>query len=125
MAFTYDISTDRGKVRGIIPDRVAADYFFEDDEIDAFLSMEGSSIKKAAALGLETMASNEVYVQKVIKLLDLTTDGSKVSDALLKRAQMLREQAASDAETFDIAEWASLSVANFEQHVWNEALRDG
>ncbi|MCK9602379.1 MAG: hypothetical protein M0R06_25260 [Sphaerochaeta sp.] len=124
MAFTYDVTTDRGKVRMLITDVESTDPCFDDDEIDAFLSMADSGVLLAAAMALETIASNEVLVLKVIKLLDLTTDGAKVSDALLKRAQLLRDQAASEAETFDIAEWASLNAFNFEQHVWNEALRD-
>ena len=122
MAFTYDVTTDRGKVRLLCTDVAAADPCFDDDEIDAFLTM-GGSVLLAAAMALETIASNEVLVLKVIKLLDLTTDGAKVSDALLKRAQVLRAQAASEDEAFDIAEMV-LNQFSFEQHVWNEALRD-
>lgn len=107
MAFTYDLSTDAGKVRLLIPDNKAASYIFEDDEIDLFLALEGG-IKKATAMALETIASNEVLVLKVIKLLDVQTDGAKVSDALLKRAALLRSQAEDDAladgDGFDIAE---------------------
>jgi hypothetical protein len=123
LAFTYDITTDRGKTRGIIPDRVAADYFFEDDEIDAFLTMEGS-IKCAAALALETLASNEAYVQKVIKLLDITTSGDRVSDALLKRADRLRAQAALEGETFEPISMV-VDQFSFYEHMRNEALRGG
>jgi hypothetical protein len=123
LPFTYDVTTDRGKIRLLCTDVTSTDPCFDDDEIDAFLSM-GGNVLIGAAMALETIASNEVLVLKVIKLLDLTTDGAKVSDALLKRAQVLRAQAAAEDYTFDIAEWASLSAFNFEQHVWNEALRD-
>lgn len=110
MAFTYDLSTDAGKVRLIIPDNVSTAYVFEDDEIDAFLSLEYSNTRRAAALALETIASNEAYVLKVIELLDLKTDGAKTSDALLKRAKLLRDQAdrqdaSEEGGAWDIAEW--------------------
>lgn len=110
MAFTYDVTTDAGKVRLVIPDNDSSNYVFEDDEIDAFLTLEDSNVRRAAALALETIASNEAHTLKVIKLLDLQTDGAKTSDALLKRATALRKQADdADAATaggaFDIAEW--------------------
>ena len=123
--FTYDITTDRGKVRLLIPDRTAAQYLFEDDEIDYFLTAEGNVIKKAAALGLETMAADEAYVQKVIKSMDLSTNGAATAEALLKRAALLREQAAANIAggPFD---WAEMVVTDFNARecVYNEALRD-
>jgi len=125
MAFTYNVATDAGKVRLMIPDNVVARYIFEDDEIDAFLTIEGSVIKKAAALGLETLASNDALVLKVIRLLDLTTDGAKVSDALLKRAAKLREQAEDD-DTGAAFDWAELVYDDFgaRERIIGEALRD-
>jgi len=126
MAFTYDITTDRGKVRLLIPDRTAAQYLFEDAEIDYFLSAEGSVIKKAAALGLETMAADEAYVQKVITLMDLSTNGAQTADALLKRAKLLRDQADEelDATTspFDWAEWI-VNDFSAREYLDKEALR--
>lgn len=110
MAFTYTLSTDAGQVRLLIPDNKSTGYIFEDDEIDVFLSLEYSNTRRAAALALETIASNETYVLKVIELLDLKTDGAKTSDALLKRAKLLREQAdradaSEEGGAWDIAEW--------------------
>lgn len=106
--FGYNLSTNVGKIRALIPDNSATSYVFEDEEIEVFYSLEGSSLKRAAALALETIASNEAMVLKVIRLLDIQTDGAKVADALLKRAALLRKQA-DDEETaadagFDIAE---------------------
>ena len=130
MAFTYAIGTDRGKVRLLIPDRLASQYMFEDDEIDWFLTAESSVVKKAAALALETMASDEAYVQKVIKLMDLSTNGPAVADALLKRAAVLRAQADAEAEDalgadeFDYAEWVTNDFSGWER-LDKEALRSG
>lgn len=111
MAFTYDLSTDVGKTRLLIPDTDWANAVFSDEELTAFLALESSSPRRAAALALETCAANETLTLKVIRLLDVQTDGAKVADALLKRAALLRQQAAADdAELsgypgWEIAEW--------------------
>lgn len=93
MAFSYDLSTDAGKVRLLIPDSRATDYLLEDEEVAAFLALCGGNVRLAAADALDTIASNEALVQKAITLLDLRTDGPKVADALRKRADSLRKQA--------------------------------
>lgn len=127
MAFTYTLSTDAGKVRLMLPDNNPTQYVFEDDEIAAFLELEYSNTRRATALALETIASNEAYTLKVIKLLDLQTDGAKTSDALLKRAALLRKQAddadaASEGGSWDIAEW---NVSDFagREILYNAQLR--
>lgn len=113
MAFTYDVSTDRGKVRMLTPDSSATSYVFEDEEIDAFLVLEGD-VRRAAALALETIASNEALTLKVIKVLDLQTDGAKTSDALLKRAALLRGQAeAADAASGALFDWGEMVLDDF------------
>ena len=125
MAFTYNLATNEGQVRLMIPDNVVARYIFEDAEITAFLTIEGASIKKATAMALETLASNEALVLKVIRLLDLTTDGAKTSAALLARAKLLRAQAEDD-DTGAAFDWAELVYDDFSarEHIINEALRD-
>ena len=107
MPFSMDLTTDLGKVRLLIPDRDNEEPVFDDNEILAFIEIE-TGIKRAAALALETIASDQAMTLKVIRLLDLSTDGAKTSDALLKRAERLRAQAEDDefAEDggFEIAE---------------------
>jgi len=124
MAFTYDLNTDRGKVRLLIPDNNVDSYVFEDDEIDKFLALENidgeNNVKLASALALETLASSEVLIQKKIKLLDLTTDGVSISKELRARAERLREE--SDQESsLEIAEM-NLNDFNFRQLIINNAL---
>ena len=141
MSFTYDLTTDVGKVRMLIPDRVAPTYteggavttgypFFEDEEITALLTMESNVVKDAAALALETMASDEAFVQKVIRLMDLSTNGAATAAALMARAARLREQAdAEEAASTTTAEfdWAELVYNDFSsrERIDKEALRDG
>jgi hypothetical protein len=127
MAFTYQPTTSRGRVRLLIPDRVTPGHIFEDAEIDTFLVLETNNVKRSTALGLETIASDQALTLKVIRLLDLTTDGARVSDALLKRAAELRRQAdieelAEDGGAFDIAEWTPTDFA-YRERLENEMLR--
>jgi hypothetical protein len=92
----------------MLPDNDPTAYVFTDEEIETFLALE-SGRKRAVALALETMASNEAMVQKKIRLLDLSTDGPAVAAELRTRAAILREQAALDDMAtdpgFEIAEW--------------------
>lgn len=129
MAFTFDVSTAVGRVRLLIPDRTADDPLFTDTELTALLDLEGDDVRGAAALALETIAADQVLTLKVIKSLDLQTDGAKVSDALLKRAELLRAQAADaeaaeDSGAFDIAEWAP-TVFAYRERLTKEAQRYG
>lgn len=132
MAFTYDpadLSSDVAKIRAMVPDNQAATYLFEDEEIAAFLAIEGH-IKRATALALETIASNEAMVLKVIRTLDITTDGAKVSDALLKRAAALRQQVkeeiaeADEQPAIDIAEMVVDSFT-WQERLHKQSLRGG
>lgn len=104
MTFSYELATDVGKIRLLLSDTVQADAYFTDEEISTFLTLEASSVKRAAALGLETIASNEALVLKVIKTLDLETDGAEVAKALREHAQDLRDQADEGEDGWDIAE---------------------
>ena len=129
MTLTYDVATDRGKVRLFIQDTVEANEFYDDTEIDAFLTLaadlDGAAIYNASALALESWASNQLMVLKVIERLDLKTDGAKMAAEMRLRAQGLREQAmaASDDAGFEIAEMA-LGPWSVREQIVNEAIED-
>jgi hypothetical protein len=95
-----------------------------DAALTEFLALEGDRDKRAAALALETIASDNAMVLKVMRLLDLQTDGAKVSDALLKRAAELRKQdEADDVDgAFGYAEQVVNSFSERER-LLNQALR--
>lgn len=95
---TYDVTTDVGKVRLLLSD-VASPWVFTDEELDALLSLEGGSVKRAAAQAIDTNATNQALASKVIRDHDLTTDGAKLADAMRKHAAALRAQA--DVEDAD------------------------
>lgn len=126
MTFTYNVATAIGQMRMLIPDRVATDPVYTDEELTALLSMEGGSVKRATAQALESIASDQVMVLKVISNNGLTTNGAAVSTAILARAAKLREQAdiedsANDAG-FDIAEQV-VNEFSYRERTWNELLR--
>jgi len=54
--FTYDTTTDIGKIRLIISDKDEDDYHFEDAELQVFLTAEGS-VNLASAAALESWAA--------------------------------------------------------------------
>lgn len=100
MSFTYDPTSDVGKVRLLITDTQVSNpalQMFSDYEIQAYLDLE-TTVFEAAALALDTIATNEALVQKVIKTLDLETDGSKTAAVLMARAKALRERASDNAD---------------------------
>ena len=125
MAFTYNLTTEAGKVRLLITDTDYTNPIFEDNEIDVFLSITAvdgtNDINLAAAMALETIAASEALVQKKIKLLDLTTDGPAVATSLRAAAKLLREQ--SDNESY--IDWSEMSLNTFAARdiIWNDALR--
>jgi len=126
MAFTYVLSTDIGKVRLLTMDNNSSNYTFEDEEVEVFLAME-TGVKRATALALETIASNEAFVLKRIELLDLKTDGPAVAKELRARAadlrtQAERDEASEDGGSFDIAEQV-VDAFTYRQRQINESLR--
>ena len=121
----YDESaptSNRDQVRLLISDTDTSDHIFEDGEIDQFLSIADSNIYRAAALGLRTIAGNEVQVQKRIRLLDLDTDGPAVSRELRQLANEY-DQRASEQGTFQVAEF-SLRPFGRQQRIRRQVKRN-
>ena len=110
----FDPTTPLGTIRVLLPDVDEDNVIFVDEELQAFLTIESNSIRRATALALETLATNEAYVQKVVKLWNLSTDGAKTADFLLKRATKLREQALEDEAREDtLFDYAELGYEPF------------
>ncbi len=93
------MSADVDTVRLLTADQLEPpNQLFTDRELMVFLSLEAGNIRRAAAQALDTIASSEVLVSKVITSQDLSTDGAKVAAELRARADSLREQ---DAQSDD------------------------
>ncbi|MFG2046141.1 hypothetical protein ACGFIW_01755 [Micromonospora sp. NPDC048935] len=113
---TTDPTTNVGMVRLLITDVSDADPLFTDDEILAFLALEGG-VKRAAAAALETISRSELLVSKKITTQDLSTDGPAVAAELRAQAKALRDQARQDVD--DVvggAEAWAISVVDFDPH---------
>jgi hypothetical protein len=127
MAYTYDLTTNVGKVRALTRDtRGPTTVFFQDDEIEFFLTLNGDNVRRAAADVLDTWASDEAMVTKAVRLLDISTNGPAVAASLRAHADRLRALAdkAEDAADggFDIAEMA-LGPWALREQIINEGLR--
>lgn len=92
MAFTVDYGTNIGKVRALIGDVDAALPFLSDEQIAAFLAMEGDELKLAASDALMAMASMHAIIMKKMELLELKRDGTAVAESLRKLAKQYREE---------------------------------
>lgn len=135
MAFTYNSAcvTARDQVRLLCTDTDVAGgapaQYFQDTEIDFFLTAMSSSVLRAAALALYTIAAQEVLLMKRIRLLDLSTDGPAEAAALRELADVYQEkatlaEAADGGGTFDYAEMV-VDEATAEERRNKEYLRSG
>lgn len=97
MTTITDFSTAAAKVRLLISDIDTAAPIFNEESIEAFLTLARDNVKRAAATALTVIAANEVLVQKQIKLLDLSTSGPAQAEALRKLAEQYRKEADLEA----------------------------
>ena len=110
-----DYTSPIGQVRVLIPDlrkledlrdlRNEPRYLFTDDEILAFLAVNGGNVKRAAADACDAIGMDKALQLLVLKTDDKQTDGAKLLDAIVKRAKTLRQQAKEDEEnnlSFDV-----------------------
>lgn len=128
MAATYVPGTTVGNLRLLaLKDTDISDPVFTDEEYSVFYSFEGGNMRRAIARIYETVAGSEAYIQKVIKLLDITTDGAKLAAEFRAQAkhqrQLADEEEAREGTVWDIAEQ---NVSEFAaREIWvNKWLRD-
>jgi hypothetical protein len=91
----YDPTTPVGQVRLLISD-TSDDPVFSDTELNSFLTLCQSSVKRSAARALETIAADEALTSKVITSQDVAANGAQVADALRALAASLRAEAIAD-----------------------------
>ena len=119
MATTTELLT---QVRTLIGDLDPANQVLTDGQLSTFLDLNDSNARLAAADALDTIATSEALVSKVIRTQDLQTDGAKVADALRKHADRLRATAAAAVEdvVFDVIYPTNGCVPELTEHaiVW-------
>jgi hypothetical protein len=119
-----DYATAIGQVRLLIPDTeqldnpatstVDASYIFDDHQIQAFLSLYASSVKRAAAQAKLVLATSETLISKVIRTDDLQTDGAKLGAELRAQAKELQDQAEKE-ELYDSYE--EFEIVDFNRSI--------
>lgn len=93
MSWTYDPSTDIGKVRLRISDTQVDRPLMSDEDISAFLEMAGGSVPLAAAMACETIAMNELLCLKVVNLMGaVVTDAASAAKQYRAMAATLRAE---------------------------------
>lgn len=85
-------------------------YYYEDDQLEAFLDIEGGNLKLAAADVLMSFASNEAMVSKKIRTETLQTDGPAVAAELRLQAQAFRLEGNAAQDNLDADEGAFFTV---------------
>lgn len=120
-----DYNSPVGQVRVLIPDlrkledlrdlRKEPRYLFTDEEISAYLTINGGNVKLAAADACDAIGTDKALQLLVLKTDDKQTDGAKLLSAFVGRAKQLRAQAKEDAESnlaFDVV------YPSFEPRDW-------
>lgn len=106
---TPDVDPAIGQVRLLMSD-VGSEQYLTDDHVAGYLELNDGNVRRAAADGLDAIATSETLVGKVIRTQDLQTDGPKVADSLRKHADRLRAQA--EAEDAAADEWDGFDIVD-------------
>ena len=118
MACTYDITTDRGKVRLIINDIASpVGCIFQDLEIDTFLSMHSGNINLAAAEALGAWAAKYALLPDSEKIGDYAYTQKTIAN-MNKLKKELEEK---DAST-PVLEIASMDLSGVEDTTIDEDI---
>jgi len=122
MSFTFDLSTNVGKVRNLIGDTNASDFQLTDEEITSILGLKANDIFYSAAICLKRIAADKSLVAKRIKAGNYEEDPKQIVEGLLKVAANYEEEAKNvpadgDAEIF-------YTQFNYNTIVRQRALRD-
>src|SRR5260221_9901273 len=120
--WSYDrtLPTQRDQLRLYIPDTDGNNPILCDAELDFLLTDNDNDIRYAAATALEIIAADQALVLKVISLLDVDTDGTKVAASLMARADKLRADALrKEDETDGGFDYAEMVLDDFS---WRERM---
>jgi hypothetical protein len=113
MTWSYDPTTDVGKVRLRISDTQVARPIMDNEDIEAFLSMAGDSIPLAAAMACEAIAMNELLCLKVVNLMGaVITDAASAAKQYRALAETLRAEAANPPVDADSPGFVSIEMAD-------------
>lgn len=89
---SYDLTTDRGKVRLLIQD--TASTIFTDTEVDSFLTMAENQVPAAAGMALRAIAANKALLAKYKQAGKYSEDTRQIYKALMELAERVESGAA-------------------------------
>lgn len=117
MAFTFDPTTDRGKVRLYIGDTIDGtlntDYFFSDASIDSLLEQNSDDIWLAAADGCRAQAARNAKNAFVLDLADaLKIDQKQISKVWLALAA--KYEARAEGSSANIVEYQDSYAIDYD-----------
>jgi len=95
--FSYDPTTDIGKIRLLIADTDEDSYDFEDDEITAANDMS-VNIYYASAVLLRSLAANRARLSVSVKRGTMTDDLTEISKDLKDLADAMEEKGKAEIE---------------------------
>jgi len=105
MAFTYDPTTSRGRVRLLVSDTDTSDatkQIFTDAEIDALLSLGDNEVFQSAALACRSLAASSSKSAIAWRALSMSSiDRTKIPDHYLKIAASLDAKSLEPSENID------------------------
>lgn len=113
-----DYTTPAGRVRLLAADTAAdtlGEQLFTDDQIDAFLVLEGGDVRLAAAQALDTVASSKALLARKAKIGNLSVDETTSARELSARASALRKQAAEAGSDPTIS---PIDIVDYDPNAW-------
>jgi hypothetical protein len=112
MSFTYDTSTNIGKVRLLISDTVEATAHFTDEELQVFLDLNDDSVYLAAAAALEAWVASITDSATAEKIGDYSYSKKNVDNKLALAAKYREVEASTPV--FEIASPDLITVPESE-----------
>jgi len=113
MSFTYDLTTDIGKVRLLIQDTAIKTAQFSDAEITAFLTMASDVVKVAAIAALYSWAAALSDATTSEKIGDYSYTKKAVANKLTLAAQYQTELDAADESP--VLDWAEMDLTGEDE----------
>ncbi len=121
MSFTYDVTTNLGKVRNLIGDAVDTGHILEDADINAFISMAGDDLFQAAALCLYRIAASKALLAKRKSAGNYSEDLTAIAKEC-REAAKIYEDMAKNTPAEAQAE-VIMTDFNYNEILQNKALR--
>lgn len=127
-----DYSTPLGQMRALLSQTAQyvdpanptapADYLVPDDQLNAYLTINGASLYAAASDALIALATNEALVSKKIRTEGgLQTDGPAVAQRLLDLAKEYRKRHDDEVSALDSLD--AFEIVDFTPYPSNWPLR--